>query len=147
MNSPLSPSAGLLTLYREASRVSRSLRDYCGQIIPQLPSLEEDELALCVDRYTESLFLLDQVYTQITQTEKSAVCPSGVQIECDTLRRSIRADLDQAAAAEQTIRSALESKREESRSTLLRIRKRGKLSAYLQSPQMERNKALIDKRD
>lgn len=147
MNSPLSPSVGLLTLYREASRVSQSLRNYCGQIISQLPSMEEDGLELCVDRYTDSLFLLDQLYTQITQAEKSAVCPSGVQIECDGLRRSIRADLDRAAEAEQAVRSALERKREESRSALLRIRKRGQLSAYLQTPQMGRNKALFDKRD
>lgn len=140
-------SAGLLTLYREASRVSRTLRVYCEKARPRLTSMDEDDLSACVAYYTDILQLLERLNDRISEIENDSASPAGEQTECEALRRSIRADLKEAAALEDTCRAALERKREETRLLLLQIQKRRRLSAYLQSPLIGQDRVLYDRKD
>lgn len=146
MNIDPSATSGPLLLYREASRISNALRDFCEEMRPQLSSMEEEDLSDCATRYTDALIQLGQLSDQITELNRSDLS-SQDRIEQEALRQSIRSDLNGVAEMEQPLRAALESKRDEFQTFLVQIQKKRKLSAYLKVPLIGQDRNHYDRRD
>lgn len=134
-----------LALYREAARLSGALRTYSAASLPELNKIDAQELAECVEKYCGALEKLRGISFQIDRQDQCAESPE-TRAECETLRCSIRADLDDVSAFVEPCRRALQRRLSASQKDLLLVQKKKQLSAYLRSPLIGQDATHYDRR-
>lgn len=141
----LAEQQGRLLLYREASRLSRALRDYSAAALPELDTFSIQKLLECVDRYCGALEKLNVLSNQVRETDAGAESAEETTA-CEELRSAIRADLDAASAFAGPCRKTLQRWMAASKGDLLLAQKKKKLTAYVCSPLLGQDGTSYDRR-
>lgn len=134
--------SGCLELYREAKRLSASLRNYTDNMLAKLDTLDSEEISACVNHYCSEVEHLQTLSQKIDAIK----CENSPNIkECTSLRQAIRTDLDAIQIFILPCSAALQEKMEVVKQKLRLTQQRRKLSAYLRNPLMGQDISYFDK--